>query len=206
MESSIREIARNAADAATVAAEAVDVATDTERTMLRLGSSSSEVGDVIKVITTIAEQTNLLALNATIEAARAGETGKGFAVVAGEVKDLAQETAKATDEISRRIEAIQQDSSNAAQAITRMTQVIGRINDYQTTIASAVEQQSVTTGGMSADLTLAASGSEQISRGLSNVAAVADSTSAGAAATSQAAADLRRMSGDLHHLVADFRH
>ncbi|MBN1174979.1 MAG: methyl-accepting chemotaxis protein, partial [Micromonosporaceae bacterium] len=206
MGSSIREIARNATEAATVASEAVEVATDTEQTMLRLGSSSSEIGDVIKVITTIAEQTNLLALNATIEAARAGEAGKGFAVVAGEVKDLAQETAKATDEISRRIEAIQHDSTSAVEAIAKVNQVIARINDYQTTIASAVEEQSLTTGGMSSDLTQAASGSEQISHGLSSVSAVAERTSIGANATSQAAAELRTMSDDLRQLIAGFRH
>ncbi|MBT8223895.1 MAG: methyl-accepting chemotaxis protein [Dactylosporangium sp.] len=206
MDSSIREIARNATEAASVAGEAVEVATDTEQTMIRLGSSSAEIGDVIKVITTIAAQTNLLALNATIEAARAGESGKGFAVVAGEVKDLAQETSKATDEISRRIEAIQQDSHSAVDAIAKMNQVIGRINNYQTTIASAVEEQSLTTNGMSADLSEAASGSEQIVHGIAEVSTVADRASAGAAAASQAASELREMSTGLRQLVSGFQH
>ena len=137
---------------------------------------------------------------------RAGEAGKGFAVVAGEVKDLAQETAKATDEIGRRVDAIQQDSSSAVEAITKMNEVIGRINDYQTTIASAVEEQSLTTGGMSSDLAQAASGSEHISQGLASVVTVAGLANAGASAARQAATDLRTMSNSLSDLIAGFKH
>jgi len=145
MGASIREIAQNANEAAKVAAEAVQIAESTNTTIAQLGESSTEIGNVIKVITSIAEQTNLLALNATIEAARAGEAGKGFAVVANEVKDLAQETAKATEDISRRIEAIQEDTAGAVKAISQISSVVAKINDYQTTIAAAVEEPTATT-------------------------------------------------------------
>ncbi|OJF13203.1 methyl-accepting chemotaxis protein [Couchioplanes caeruleus] len=145
MHASIAEIARNAADAAVIANEAVAVATDATHSISRLGTSSAEIGNVIALIDSIAKQTNLLALNATIEAARAGEQGKGFAVVATEVKDLANETAKATAQVVDRITAIQDDTGAAVQAIERITGVIEQINDYQTTIAAAVEQQAATT-------------------------------------------------------------
>src|SRR5690606_38759150 len=146
MSSSIREIARNASEAAQFATEAVQAAETTNQTVAKLGESSAEIGNVVRMITAIAEQTNLLALNATIEAARAGEAGKGFAVVAGEVKDLAQETARATEDITRRVEAIQSDTAGAVAAIREIGQVITRINEYQLTIASAVEEQTATTG------------------------------------------------------------
>ncbi|NJC68078.1 methyl-accepting chemotaxis protein, partial [Planosporangium flavigriseum] len=144
MGSSIGEISHNANEAVSVAAQAVEVAAGTTSTMSKLGESSAQIADVVKVITSIAEQTNLLALNATIEAARAGEAGKGFAVVASEVKDLAQETARATEDISRRVQAIQADTAGAVEAIAEISAIIGRINDYQLTIASAVEEQSAT--------------------------------------------------------------
>ena len=159
---SIREIAQNANDAAQVASEAVEVAETTNRTVSKLGESSVEIGNVVKVITTIAEQTNLLALNATIEAARAGDAGKGFAVVASEVKDLAQETAKATEDISRRVNAIQADTTNAVAAIGEISRIIARINDYQVTIASAVEEQTATTSEMNRNVNEAAIGSAEI--------------------------------------------
>ncbi|WP_461024869.1 methyl-accepting chemotaxis protein, partial [Thalassiella azotivora] len=133
MGASIREIAQSAGDAARVASQAVSVVESTNETVSKLGASSSEIGNVIKVITSIAEQTNLLALNATIEAARAGEAGKGFAVVANEVKELAQETARATEDIARRVEAIQADTSGAVDAIGQISEIITRINDYQLT-------------------------------------------------------------------------
>ncbi|MFD2091257.1 methyl-accepting chemotaxis protein, partial [Blastococcus deserti] len=162
MGASIREISQNANEAARVAAAAVSEAEVTTATVTRLGESSREIGDVVKVITSIAEQTNLLALNATIEAARAGEAGKGFAVVANEVKELAQETAKATEDIARRVEAIQQDTGGAVAAIGRISEVIGQINDFQLTIASAVEEQTATTNEMSRSVGEAADGSGQI--------------------------------------------
>ena len=136
MGASIREIASNAAEAREVAARAVTAAETTTATVAKLGESSAEIGNVVKVITSIAEQTNLLALNATIEAARAGEAGKGFAVVANEVKELAQETAKATEDIARRVLAIQGDTTAAVTAIEEISSIVAQINDRQTTIAS----------------------------------------------------------------------
>lgn len=140
MGASIREIAKNASDAARLSANAVSVANEANSTIVKLGDSSSDIGKVIKVITSIAEQTNLLALNATIEAARAGEAGKGFAVVANEVKELAKETARATEDISRKIETIQGDSKGAVEAIKQIGKIIGQMNDISNSIAGAVEE------------------------------------------------------------------
>ncbi|WP_229074541.1 methyl-accepting chemotaxis protein [Actinoplanes sp. DH11] len=205
MGASIREISHNASEAAQVAAEAVGLAAVTSSTMNKLGESSAEIGNVIKTITAIAEQTNLLALNATIEAARAGDAGKGFAVVASEVKDLAQETARATEDISRRVEAIQADTEGAVDAIGRISDVIARISDFQTTIASAVEEQTATTAEMNRSVSEAATGTNDISRSIVGVAEAAQSTSQGVAETQQAIAELARMSTDLNTLVSRFR-
>ncbi|WP_436534403.1 methyl-accepting chemotaxis protein [Actinoplanes sp. HUAS TT8] len=205
MGASIREISENASEAARVAAEAVDVTAATSATMGKLGASSAEIGNVIKTITTIAEQTNLLALNATIEAARAGEMGKGFAVVASEVKDLAQETARATEDISQRVEAIQADTSGALSAIEEISAVIARISDFQTTIASAVEEQTATTAEMSRSVSEAASGTNEIAQGISGVASAAEATNQGVVETQQATAELAQMSQQLTTLVAGFR-
>ncbi|MDP9795323.1 methyl-accepting chemotaxis protein [Catenuloplanes nepalensis] len=204
MGAAIREIAVSATEAAQVAADAVRVASQAEELMTKLDSSSAEIDNVVKVITAIAAQTNLLALNATIEAARAGESGKGFAVVAGEVKDLAQETGKATEEISRRIEAIQADTRTAVESISGIGQIIGRINDYQNTIASAVEEQSATTNGMTSDLNRAAGGTSQISSQIGEVVQVTAATREAAHATETAAGDLARISGELRTAVAGF--
>ena len=204
MGASIAEIAQNATDAARVAAEAVDAARRTSETIDKLGASSVEIGNVVKVITSIAEQTNLLALNATIEAARAGEAGKGFAVVANEVKDLAQETARATEDISRRIEAIQGDTQGAVDAIALISEVIGRINDYQTTIASAVEEQTATTNEMARSVSEAATGAVEIAANISGVATAAATTTTGVAESQRSAGELSRMSGDLAGLVGRF--
>jgi methyl-accepting chemotaxis protein len=206
MSASIREIAKNATDAAHVAAQAVEVARTTNQSVTKLGESSHEIGNVIKVITSIAEQTNLLALNATIEAARAGDAGKGFAVVANEVKELAQETGKATEDIERRVQAIQADTEAAVAAIGQIATIIDQINDTQTTIASAVEEQTATTNEMSRNVAEAAIGSQDIASNISGVARAASEATTGAANTAQAADELARMAAELQQLVGSFRY
>jgi len=200
MTASIREIAKNANEAARVATSAVKVAETTNTTVGKLGESSAEIGKVIKVITSIAQQTNLLALNATIEAARAGEAGKGFAVVANEVKELAKETAKATEDISQKIEAIQRDTHGAVEAIGRIGDIIDQINDIQCTIASAVEEQTATTNEISRNVAEAAKGSSEIAQNITGVAQAARETSAGVQDIKNAAAQVTRMAGELQRL------
>ncbi|MCU1486047.1 MAG: mcp [Actinomycetia bacterium] len=204
MGASIREIAGSATDASRVAGEAVAAAESTTETVAKLGQSSAQVGEVVKVITSIAEQTNLLALNATIEAARAGEAGKGFAVVANEVKELAKQTAEATEDISGRVAAIQGDAEAAAAAIVEITDIIGRINEIQTTIASAVEEQTATTNEISRGAADAASGAQEIAGNIGGVADAARETSSGASSTLTAARDLARMADELQRLVGQF--
>ncbi|SDJ10882.1 methyl-accepting chemotaxis protein [Frankineae bacterium MT45] len=205
MNASVREIAQSAAGAAEVAASAVQEAQTATDTVSRLGESSSEVGEVIRVITSIASQTNLLALNATIEAARAGEAGKGFAVVASEVKDLAQATAKATDDIAGRLEAIQSDTHDAVNAIGRVSTVIEEINRFQLVIASAVEEQSAATAEIARNVHNAADGAEQISRNLTSVVESARSSSEGTGQSERSAQEVARLSVDLHHSLSGFR-
>ncbi len=202
---SIREIAKNATEAARVATSAVKVAETTTTTVSKLGESSNEIGQVIKVITSIAQQTNLLALNATIEAARAGEAGKGFAVVANEVKELAKETAKATEDISRKIEAIQTDTKAAVEAIASISEVINQVNGISTTIATAVEEQNATTNEMARNVSEAAHSSGEITSNISGVAQAAESTSRGAGDTQKAAQQLVETSAELRRLVEQFK-
>ncbi|MGY1815491.1 methyl-accepting chemotaxis protein [Blastococcus sp. SYSU D00820] len=204
MEAAIREIATNAAQAARVAGQAVTVAEATTRTVGKLGDSSQEIATVVKLINGIAEQTNLLALNATIEAARAGEAGKGFAVVASEVKELAQETARATEDISRRVEAIQADTAGAVEAIGQISSVIGEINDFQATIAAAVEEQTATTNEMNRNVMEAANGSQQIANAISGLAAGTQETNSRVEDAQRAAAELARMSDELQQAIAHF--
>jgi methyl-accepting chemotaxis protein len=204
MTASIQEIARNSTEAAAVAAEAVAAAQETTVAVGRLGDSSAEIGNVVRTITGIAEQTNLLALNATIEAARAGDAGRGFAVVAGEVKDLAQETARATEDISRRVAAIQTDTEGAVNSIERISQVIAQISDFQATIAAAVEEQTATTDEMSRTVSDVATRGHAISVSVDGVATAAGSTSEGAAATRSSAQELRTLAGQLTDVVAQF--
>lgn len=205
MGASIHEIATNASDAASIANSAVAAAHETTSTVSKLGESSKEIGNVLKVITSIAEQTNLLALNATIEAARAGEAGKGFAVVANEVKELAKETARATDDISTKIATIQGDTENAVSAISRISEIIEQINDISNSIASAVEEQSCTTSEITRSVVEASKAAAKISVNTSAVAQAAEQTKSGASMTDQAAAEMRLMSEELAKLVARFQ-
>ncbi|WP_243059558.1 methyl-accepting chemotaxis protein [Nocardioides sp. SR21] len=205
MQSAIREIAQSANAAAQVAGNAVGVAASTTETVGKLGASSQEIASVVKVITSIAEQTNLLALNATIEAARAGEAGKGFAVVAGEVKELAQETARATEDIARRVEMIQADTNGAVEAIGQISAVIAEINDFQMTIASAVEEQTATTNEMNRNVLEAANGSEGIASNVSGIADAAAQTLAGVTDAQRSAGELADMGAQLEEAVGRFR-
>jgi methyl-accepting chemotaxis protein len=205
MGSTIKEIAKNASDAATVAQQAVSVARETNASVAKLGVSSEEIGKVIKTITSIAEQTNLLALNATIEAARAGEAGKGFAVVANEVKELAKQTAAATEDISAKISAIQGDTQGAVAAISKISGIIDQISEIQTTIASAVEEQTAATNEIARNAGESARGSGEISRNVSDVSEANRTTTEGAARTLEAGKRLAALAVDLEGIVNHFK-
>ena len=205
MGASIHEIARSTSEASTAGATAVSSTAAANETIGRLGQSSAAVGEVVALINTIAQQTNLLALNATIEAARAGEAGKGFAVVAGEVKELAQGTARATDEITARITQIQSDVDTAVYAISTTTDVIGQVNDHQNSIAGAVEEQSATTTAVTTNVAEAAVGAATIAE---NVRLIADSARGTVETIGQlrtSAEELARTSEHLDVLVGRFR-
>ncbi|MEV8508891.1 methyl-accepting chemotaxis protein [Actinoplanes sp. NPDC051475] len=205
MEVSIQEIGHSAAQAASVSTEALSAASVAGERVRQLNGSSSEIGAVVKVINAIAQQTNLLALNATIEAARAGEAGKGFAVVAGEVKDLAQETARATEDISARVRAIQDDSSGAAEVIGTFQGVIERINDYVTAIAGAVEEQSATTAEMSRNVAQTAAGSALIAEHVSAVADTVQHTHSDLTVSTTTIEELAHMAEQMNHSATTFK-
>jgi methyl-accepting chemotaxis protein len=204
MTTTIQSIASNAHEAATIAIRAVETAHTATLAIGKLGQSSREIGDVIKLITSIAQQTKLLALNATIEAARAGEAGKGFAVVASEVKELARQTAKATEDISPKITAIQNDTSHAVEAIGTISTIINQVNEISGTIATAVEEQSATTNEMMRNVADAAKASTEITQNIAGVAEAAQGTSTGAQESQKAANHLAEMAAQLHQLVEQF--
>ena len=206
MGAAITEIARNTTEAARVAQHGLDVVSNANETVTRLGESSQEIGEVLRVIAAVAAQTNLLALNATIEAARAGELGKGFAVVAGEVKDLARETAQATEDISRRVGAIQSDAQSAVASVSQIGEAMQGITEFQVVISAAVDEQIATTNETSRNVTNAAAATTDIANDITGVSEAYMSTAAGVNQSLQAIQELAVMSSELQSMVGRFRY
>lgn len=204
MNVSIRDVSKGSSEAAHVASQAVRLAESASGAMHRLSESSSNIGKIVEMIGSVAEQTNLLALNATIEAARAGEAGKGFAVVATEVKELAAETSRATEDISRKIQAIRSDATSAVEAIAQIQSVITKMSGLQDEIASSLEAQSTTTAMIVRNLADGSRGAAEITSNIGGVAQAARGTSTGAADTRGAAEELSRMASELRRHVAGF--
>ncbi|MEC7275165.1 MAG: PAS domain-containing methyl-accepting chemotaxis protein [Bdellovibrionota bacterium] len=205
MNSSIKEISSSALEASTQSNEAKTKSERTNEIMAELDQSSDQIGAVIKMISSIAQQTNLLALNATIEAARAGEAGKGFAVVANEVKELAKQTAKATDDIASQISSVQDSTKNSVTAISEISQIIDKLNSIASSTAAAVEEQSATTSEVSRVVSEATKGVDDIMSLISNVNAAAQESSTGANETLKSANELRELSMSLKELVEKAR-
>lgn len=205
MNSSIKEISSSALEASTQSNEAKTKSERTNEIMAELDQSSDQIGAVIKMISSIAQQTNLLALNATIEAARAGEAGKGFAVVANEVKELAKQTAKATDDIASQVSSVQDSTKNSVTAISEISQIIDKLNSIASSTAAAVEEQSATTSEVSRVVTEATKGVDDIMSLISNVNAAAQESSTGANETLKSANELRELSMSLKELVEKAR-
>lgn len=204
MTSTVKEISKNTHDASSTADSAAREAQEANEIISQLGQSSNEIGKVTKMISSIAQQTNLLALNATIEAARAGEAGKGFAVVATEVKELAKETAKATEEITQKIDGIRENSAKAVLAIEKVSNIITKINEMTNTVASAVEEQSATVNDVARNVSEASTGSNDIAKSIVDVATAARNTSEGATNTQKSAEDLALIAEKLQQLVKKF--
>lgn len=204
MNMAVQEISKSTSQGNAVVSNAVQTVQETNKAIAKLGDSSEQIGNVVKVITSIAEQTNLLALNATIEAARAGEAGKGFAVVANEVKELAKQTSKSTEEISQKISMIQNDTQVAIKSIEEISQIISQINDLQHTVASAIEEQSATTSEISRSVSEAAKGSDEITQNITGVAQAAQNTNTGANETQNSASELSKMAIELRLSVSHF--
>lgn len=201
MTASIKEITKNTNESSARSNEAMNLANNANSIIQALGESSQDIGNVIKVITSIAQQTNLLALNATIEAARAGEAGKGFAVVANEVKELAKQTATATEDISRKIEAIQGDSQTAVTSIGSITDSISSLNSIAGSIASAMEEQAATTNEVARVVTESSIGVQQISENIQQVSTAAEQTGKGTNDMQAAARNLSGLAAQLTSLV-----
>ncbi len=219
MTASISEIAKNAEQASSVAGNAANLAESSNETIGQLGNAADEIGKVIEVIQDIAEQTNLLALNATIEAARAGDAGKGFAVVATEVKELAKQTADATEDIRNRIEGIQGSTQEVVRSIGEISEVIGEVSNVSSTIASAVEEQSITTKEIARNVTQtseaaatvssgvseSAAASQEITKSISEVDQAAQQTASAAELTKETGTALSGLAVELQGLVGRFR-
>jgi methyl-accepting chemotaxis protein len=206
MSASIKEIARSSADAASMTNDAKVRADEANATIGQLGESSQEIGNVIKVISSIAQQTNLLALNATIEAARAGDAGRGFAVVANEVKELAKQTSKATEEITTRIGRLQKDAQAAVGSILGISQNIEKLNKISTTIAAAVEEQNATTNEVSRVIQESAKGVTEIAERVKAISAATAQSSTGAKQTTAAAGSLSELAERLRILLQESEH
>ncbi len=204
LSSSISEISRQVGQAAGIAGEAVSEAERSNVMITGLNDAAAKIGDVVSLISDIAEQTNLLALNATIEAARAGDAGKGFAVVASEVKNLATQTAKATEEITNQIKAVQQETGNAVLVIGGISSTIGRINEINTTISAAVEEQGAATSEISRSVQQAASSANEVSQNINTVNQTASKTGASATEVQQVAERLSSEAGNLEVEVERF--